>query len=81
MTWAKQVPGTTSWGKQSPTSPVWDLQQLLNYLLNEDGSKLLQEDSYPILLESSLLPDWLKKAIGSASWDKEIPTTPIWTKD
>jgi len=62
-TWTKQSKNTSSWlGKYIST---------ILYLLQENGSFILQETGDKILLEQNLAPTWTKQTVNTASWTKQ----------
>ena len=70
----------TDWTPYTETVPTWIAEELLGYLLCEDGSRLLNEDGSGILLEESRTDDWSKVSNDSASWTKKTATATNWTE-
>ena len=70
----------TNWTAYGENIPTWIAEELLSYLLCEDGDRLLQEDGSGILLEESRSDDWTEVNADSASWEKKTAAGSDWTK-
>jgi len=79
MTWTKQIPSSGSWNNEDPTSASWSGKEPLVFsrLLHEDGSFLLQEDLFFILLNNY---DWSSLNQNTSDFVKVDPTVATWTE-
>jgi len=79
MTWTPISPSSSSWSLDNPNSSSWDSSTPLvqSRMLQEDGSFLLQEDLFYILLNDY---DWSSLSEDSGNFVIDNPTNTNWTE-
>lgn len=78
-TWTNQPPTSNSWTESSPNSASWDSSNPTTYsrLLQEDGSFLLQENLFYILLNNY---EWSSISQNSGGFVEVSPTNASWSE-
>lgn len=78
-TWTNQSPILASWTESRPNSNSWDSSNPTIYsrLLQEDGSFLLQENLFYILLNNY---EWSSILQNSGGFIEVSPTNTLWSQ-
>jgi hypothetical protein len=81
MSWREKSNPSTGWTPGSEPPVNWLPRNLLNFLLCEDGTYLLQEDRHKIIIEGAINTlftnlmekgtDWTEKLIPDTNWTNE----------